>query len=33
VVVVEISQTLEQLQHVALDLRFLEADFGVIEQA
>jgi hypothetical protein len=33
VVVVEVSQALEQLQHVALDLRFLELDFGVVQQA
>jgi hypothetical protein len=32
VVIVEVSQALEQLQHVALDLRFLKPDFGVVEE-
>lgn len=30
--VVEISQAFEQLEHVALDLRLLEMDRGVIEK-
>lgn len=33
VVIVEVSEALEQLQHVALDLRFLELDIWVIEEA
>jgi hypothetical protein len=33
VVVVEVAQTLEQLQHVALDLGFLELDVRVVEKA
>jgi hypothetical protein len=33
VAVVEVSEALEQLQHVALDLRFLELDIGVVEEA
>jgi hypothetical protein len=33
VVVVEVSQTLEQLQHVAFDLRFLKLDVWVVEES
>lgn len=33
VVVVEVAQALEQLEHVALDLCFLELDFWVVEEA
>ena len=33
VVVVEVSETLEQLQHVAFDLCFLKLDVGVVEKA
>jgi len=33
VIVVEVSQALEQLQHVALYLRFLEPDFWIVEKA
>jgi hypothetical protein len=33
VVVVEISQALEQLQHVAFDLRFQKLDVGVVEES
>jgi hypothetical protein len=33
VVIVKVAQALEQLQHVALDLRFLELDIRVIKQS
>jgi hypothetical protein len=33
VAVVQVSETLEQLQHVALNLRLLELDVGIVEEA
>jgi hypothetical protein len=32
VIVVEVAQTLEQLQHIALDLRYFEVDVWIVEE-